>query len=93
MQPVKSIARSIGVRQERRRWRLLTVAAAVMVTLAALYLDGFPPKSWRAWFGIKDEQPVAAAMLPRHVVPGRETVTLPKPLAPTVRMVKEIVPP
>lgn len=75
----KSIFRSMGARQERRLWRLSLVSAAVIITLAALYVDGFPPKSWRAWLGFKDEKPVAAAMLPHHLVPGQETVTLPKP--------------
>jgi predicted membrane-bound mannosyltransferase len=73
-----SIFRSIGARQERQLWRLSIIAAASAITLGAIYVDGYPPKSRKAWLGIKDAKPVAAAMLPHHEVPGQVTMTLPK---------------
>jgi len=55
------------------------VVVAVVITLAALFVDGFPPASWKAWLGIQDSKPVVAALIPNRVVPGRVTVTMPKP--------------
>jgi type II secretion system protein C len=61
------------------RGRSIVLAASVAVTLAALFVDGFPPASWTAWLGIKNAEPVRAAMVSNRVVPGRVTVTMPKP--------------
>jgi len=61
------------------RGRLMVVTISVAVTLAALFVEGFPPESWKTWFGIKSTKPASAAMMPSRVAPGRVTVTMPKP--------------
>ena len=79
MRSAKSIGRTIRTRQERHLWRLSVVSLSALVALAALFVDGFPPKSWKAWLGLKDAQPVVAALVPKRIVPGQVTVTMPKP--------------
>jgi type II secretion system protein C len=78
-QRVLTILRSLSAQHARSWLRSGIVVVSVAVTLAALFVDGFPPASWKAWLGIKESEPVAAAMIPKRVVPGRVTVTMPKP--------------
>jgi hypothetical protein len=79
MQPVRPGLGAIAARQRRHHWRASAVAASVVITLSALFVEGFPPKSWKAWFGISDTKPVAVALAPRRIAPGRVTATIPRP--------------
>jgi hypothetical protein len=79
MQPIRSISGSVEVRHSRHLWRVSAVAASVVITLSALFVEGFPPQSWKAWFGISDTKPVAVALVPRRIAPGPVTATISRP--------------
>jgi len=65
------------IRQHRSRFGVAVLA--ILIAWAALFVDGFPPPSWKAWLGIKDHAPVPAAMRPQRRIPGQMTVTMPRP--------------
>lgn len=75
----------VGRRRFHTLWRLplasrlIAVGASMLVTGYVLFIDGFPPHSWRTWLGLAESPHAAAITKHGHQGPPM-LVTPPRPL-------------